>query len=485
MSQNPLPKTEHEHTPSPWVRVVRWFVIVVIGYFLGNYWLEPLMEPVAVGTLYGVSSQTAPPPRVRFIDLSHLYKTYSPDKNTLSPLPADAVAKVLDSIEKLPPELQPAAIGIDFPIVSELPGQPIVRTQTENQIRVQKSIEDFHTKTGIPIRCGIPFIENRTKPSLFASSLLYYNGETAPLWYGRGNKNDTFLTLGTGVALDAMSQEKVEPEPAALTTLHDVAPPADFPKNVPARWAFVDYSLLKYREELTVTIGRDLKEGDKSESITPEALFTEEDRKKLESMNGHKNIWFIGVTEIVDKEDIFTYDERLHWIGEAEPVRRIYQHGAIAHTYRENPLRRLSFGWAVAVDFLCSLCGLMFVLHHDRKLQVPSTPAPVNKWDTLRRLPDYLIYLWGGSITLLPWCVAWLLHRLRFRKRGGKPSLRLVEVLGPIVLIPLPIFVSLFLARYHIFWFGFIATALYGLIEPILDGTVESFDKASDEMREP
>jgi hypothetical protein len=453
-----------------------------VGWVVGNFFLEPYLEPVAVGTLYRVAAQTAPPPRVRFIDLSPLYNTQSPDRNTLSPLPLATVEKLLTGIEKLPNDLKPIAIGVDFPVASEkkeAPGKPYPSVE---QDKIREAFVAFQERTQIPVRCGIPFWRKdptdsywaRDKTGMLVSSLMHKKGETAPLWYGTGTRTDTFPTLGTAVALAAMAQENIEPEHPALESFHDTTPPEDFPKDLPARWAYVDYSLLQNRTALTVSVGSSLQEGD---DVQPEKLFTAEDRKKLQKTQGRKNLWLLGVTEVVDKEDLFVYDERLHGLGkDAEPVRRIYQHGALAHTYMASPLHRLPAWQAFGIDLLCSLCGLAFILHQDRERRLP-----VSKTVWWRRPQDYILYLVGGFFTLLPWCGAFLLQLSRFFRKVKQVNPHLVEALGTPVLVLFPLCLSVLLAWRHVFWLGFLATTLYGLIEPLLAATAKSFEEEKEE----
>jgi hypothetical protein len=482
----PTPPLPPHNTPSETSsskekkHLIWWGVLFAIGWVVGNFLLEPYFEPVAVGTLYRVADTTAPPPRIRFIDLSALYKTQSPARNTLSSLPVATVEKLLVGIEKLPEDRQPVAIGVDFPVASEKEEQPGVPVPTVEQEKIQEAFVKLQERTGIPVRCGIPFFRkdanipywNADKTGMLVSSLLHKKGEKAPLWYGTIKKKEAFPTLGTAVALAAMSEENIEPERSALESLHNTAPPEGFPKDLTVRWVYVDYSLLQHRDALTVSVGSQIQEGDE---IQIEKLFSEEDKNKLLPTQGRKNLWFLGVTEVVDKEDLLIYDEHLHGLGkDAEPVRRVYQHGALAHTYMSTPLLRLPAWQTFGIDLLCSLCGLFFILHQDRNRRLLTRNNTV--W--WKHPQDYLIYIVGGFFTILPLGIASVIKTVR---RESTPNARLIEALGTPVLILLPICLSLLLALAHIFWFGFLATALYGLIEPILGATAESFGTENEE----
>ena len=469
-------KKSEEPKPSVRTRCFRWFFLFAVGWCLGNWFLEPMTEPVAISWLYPRIAPRSQNDTVRFVDLQPLYERDASDVSG-GRLPSAAFQEFLDAVRKLDAEHRPTAIGFDIPLFQDalLRQGGGIRWTTDRKEVLRKMIA-FSEETEIPVRVGIPSFRldlrglKKDFPHLsrsIATTMVYRsNSNVAPIWFGRGTKDDTIGGLGFSVATDYLKEENIELGRSALEPRHHIKAPGGWPSDVqPAEWIYVDYSLLRQREERTVHFGSNVS----SEGQPSAADFTAEDLKRLVHPGNHGTLWIVGVTEVPESEDTFVYDSHSQWIGEGEPVRRIYQHGAIANTYLAAPLTRLSWLGALLIDVLSSLSGLVAVLLLDKRFQdVP------NKRNVLK----VFLRAWGWIVLCLPYWLAKLLRSIaahRKSKPHGNQEDELVRILVVPLLIALPFLLSFILAlNFRIFWFGFVGAATYALIEPILDGTLEN-----------
>ena len=482
-----------ETIPSVKTRVWRWAALFILGCLLGSLWLEPWTEPVAVAWLYPRVASSSQSPIVRFLDLQPLYERDANDA-THGRLPAATFQKLLDAVKKLDEKHRPSAIGFDIPLFPEpRSGQEGMVQLPEDRRILLESIIKFSSETHIPVRLGVsdfqlnlPGLQSEypNLPSYLASTLVYSRGEIAPLWYGTGKKSDSLGVLGIAVATDYLKEGggKIEPGRSALVAQHHVKAPNGWPTDLQAAdWIYVDYSLLQNREELTVHVGA----GEESkEGLTPSITFSDKDLERLVHREDKGTLWVIGVTSVPESEDLFVYDERSRWLGEGAPIRRIYEHGAIADTYLNSPLVRVPWLCAILIDALSSLSGLMTVLLLDKRFD-----SKDQKKKSIRNL-QMLLKCWGWIVLFLPFWIEKLLKsisqlaRRLFSKKSvsqtgtiAKPKKGdndgLVRILVVPVMVVLPFVLSLILAHFRFFWFGFVGSATYALIEPVLDGTLE------------
>lgn len=492
-------------------RVRNWLILFVIGWLLGNFWLERLMEPVAVALLYpqAESRQTSV---VRFLDLSALYRRSASD-STKGRLPAESFQAFLNLVRTLKPEYQPAAIGLDIPLFENvLPEQSGDVRLPADRRQLLDAVRAFSQETGIPVRIGTPQFQidlpglREKVPDLdrfLASTMVYKEGAVAPIRFGIGGKGKPLDVLGYAVATDFEQGRpgRSKPKHHALQAYHHIPAPDDWPSDVlPAEWIYVDYALLAHREALTVRVD---KARDPQGEPIGALVFSPQDLQKLAPRDDRGTLWIVGVGQVPEREDIFVYDPHSRWLGEGEPVRRMYQHGAIAHTYLDAPLMRVPGGWALCIDVLSSLSGLMTVLLLDGCFDAfPKRPQTVRtgryrkartrlallRWGVLW-IGQGFLWLWGWVVLLPAKLGAWLLRlprRLRWRKAvpaepgaahgsDGHPGNGLVHILIVPVMFAVPFMISWVLAgQFRWFWLGFAGSALYALMEPILDGTLEN-----------
>lgn len=335
---------------------------------------------------------------------------------------------------KLDKAHRPAAIGIDLPVYKQ--DKQSNQSSYSSPIETPKllaAIKDIEKE--VPIVMGVEafsldlkLVEAAKGFSNFASALMYRKDDIAVMSYGAGGSPNLFKSLGISVALEAAKAEgDLVTSGHAFGPRHVVEPPKEWSqKTLPAlTWMYVDYSFLANREDLTVVAGEGLIE---SQEVSSENIFNASSLEKLKS-DGKPTIWFVGIAKVPEAEDTFTYDEHLRWNSEAVPLRRIFQHGAIAQTYLERPLVRFDEGLAKWLDFFLSLVSLGIVLAIDKWLPI------LGKHELLRAIVKvaFLVGSVGAAVGISYW-----------------------------------------MALRGVFWFGFAGTALYALLEGFIGPIFEA-----------
>lgn len=469
-----------------WSHLWLWLFLFGSGLLLGHWILEPMTEPVAVRWLYPRIPPSAESHIVRFVDLQPLYERDA-SEDTGGRLPASSFQKFLEAVKRLDKQHRPAAIGFDIPLFEEaLPGQGGGVKLTTDREALLKMIIKFAESNDILIRIGTPHFRMNLKgmqkdfPKLsdfLSSTLVYPDAAVAPLWFGSGDKEETLGVLGFSVAADFVKNEKFEPGRSALESRHFIQAPKDWPAALQAaKWVYVDYSLLRQREELTVHVNATETEN-KHEGGSK--LFSAKDLQRLEHRDNRGTLWIVGVAEVPEIEDVIVYDEHSQWLGEGEPIRRMYQHGAIANTYLNSPLTFVPPLFAKAIDLVISLSGLLAVLLLEGLLNNDPQDSEAKK------VFKKMLRAWGWLALALPYYA--VKHSLRLRdhlrrklkKKGDThpantgtkhedASEGVIRIGISMGLFALAFLVSWGLAiGFHLFWFGFVGTACYALFEPM------------------
>ena len=260
------------------------------------------------------------------------------------------------------------------------------------------------------------------------------------------------------------------------------------------KWVYVDYSLLRKREKFTIHIKAEGPKG-KHASVS----FPDEELERLAHHDNRGTLWIVGLTEVPEAEDTYVYDEHSQWLGEGEPMRGIYKHGAIANTYLNSPLTHVSLIWATLIDLAISLSGLMAVLYLEKLLEVEAGAS------NAKRIWRKLLWYWGWAVQAIPFFVVTVGVKLTERilspiirnlKRHGKPNPAktvsdqekqdgssvprkadhekgnagegAIRIGISVVVFALAFLISWGMAiGLHWFWFGFVGSAAYALFEPM------------------
>ena len=396
---------------------------------LGNWFLNEPADRFAAPYLYRWRQLNAPEPRVRFIDFSHLYEIGS---GRVSASDLNVLIQTALNLEK---GYRPAVIGIDLPLIrAEKGANQVIYSTAPGARELLSTIRNLDQR--LPVIIGVESFRLTTdlenvvpgSTSRLASAFTYAKNDLTVMAFGDGDRAETFPTMGIALAQEA---HRMEGDYAGVGNLmqprHLVTPPEEWKQEaLPApKWMNVDYSCLAQREDLTVVPGQHLTYGDR---LTPANIFAPADLEILKS-DGKSTVWLVGIATVPEAEDTFTYDDEYKWAAEAEPLRRVYQHGAIAHTFLDRPLIRLDHRWDMILDLLCGFGTFLFTVVLERKF-------PTEKNGELWRSISKLIVV---SVALVGACL-----------------------------------VSFGLAYIGIFWFGFAGTAFYALCEGYLGDILES-----------
>jgi hypothetical protein len=402
----------------PSKRIGVWFCTFVVGLLFGQFALNEWSERQAAPILFGWRQKSMPEPRIRFIDFSHLYKV-----GTRSVSAKDLLA-LIEAAKKLDGDERPLAIAIDLPLFKRLEDQAGWQVP-EGTPALMARINELREE--LPVVIGVAdFVKDKQLDRLapgtsgtLASAYLYDKDDLAVMAFGQGTRSDVLPSLGIAASMEALRQEgNLESSGHAFGPSHLVEPPKEWPQGLLAapKWMVVDYSILRRKESLTVMAGQNLQEGD---VVTEVNILTSDDRRKLKA-RGKGTIWMVGIASVEEKEDTFTYDPDSGWRSESEPIRRVYQHGAIAHTYLDQPLHRMGDIADKLLDLFCSLIGLGFVLLIDKAFP-------------------------------------------------GLEERKVLHALSKIALLAAAIGIAVLVSRGLVmlgwFWFGFAGTALYALVE--------------------
>jgi hypothetical protein len=356
-------------------RLLRWAAFTVIGVAVGILGLSEWFEPMAEQHLYRFLQAGEETPDVRFIDVGPLYERLDGRQPT-----AD-LTRLLLQIRELPPSIRPKVLAIDLPILRQSPvGEAFFSATTEqleflhtawclnegvdpksfpNPLLSDPALGDpplparvendrVRVRVGVTsVRMSLDFLEERLPGArkLFATAYLYAVDDVASLYLGTGH--DLLPSLGIAAAT------AVPGSSPAFSRAYRVSPPDNWPQQILSAdtWMLVNFSVFPQHVKITAQAGR---------PYSPTAPLSPDQLARL-SRPQPASIWFIGKTHVEDMEDVTSVDAGKSWRGRAAPIRRIYQHGAIAHSYLQSPIRPFPTPLQVLLDIALSCCGFWYV----------------------------------------------------------------------------------------------------------------------------